>query len=84
MCVSIRYMHLDLKRQQPINCCSEEHYCVILLFLHLNTSVTYFISNFVVFIYACNLRNCSCFISDFISSASSFCYCIEVLKVSFQ
>ncbi len=88
MCVSIRYVHLVLKRQQPINTCSEEHYCVILqliiTLLHLNTSVTDFISNFVVFIYACNLCNCSCFITDFIRSASTFCCGIEVLKVSFQ
>ncbi len=46
-------MHLVLKRQQPINACSEEHYCVILqliiTFLHLNTSVTDFISNFMLY-----------------------------------
>ncbi len=53
MCVSIRYVHLVLKRQQPINTCSEEHYCVILqliiTLLHLNTSVTDFISNFILY-----------------------------------
>ncbi len=52
MCVSIRYVHLVLKRQQPINTCSEEHYCVILqliTFLHLITSVTDFISNFMLY-----------------------------------
>ncbi len=52
MCVSIRYVHLVLKRQQPINSCSEEHYCVILqliTFLHLNTSVTDFISKFMLY-----------------------------------
>ncbi len=88
MSFSIRYSHLILKRQQPVNTCSEEHYCVILqltiTFLHLNTSVTDFISKLVVFIYACNVCNCFCFIADFISSASSFCCGIEVLKLSFQ
>ncbi len=60
MCVSIRYVHLVLKRQQPINTCSEEHYCAILqlniTFLHLNTSVTDFVSKFML--YSSTLVNC--------------------------
>ncbi len=87
MCVSIRHVHLVLKRQQPINTGREEHYCVILqliiIFLHLNTSVIDFINNFVVFIYAYNSWNRSCFITN-ISSASSCCCGIEVLKVNSQ
>ncbi len=53
MCVSIRYVHLVLKTQQPINTCIEEHYCVILqliiTFLHLDASVKECISNFMLY-----------------------------------
>ncbi len=46
-------MHLVLKIQQPINTLSEEHYWVILQLIitciHLDTSVTDFISNFMLY-----------------------------------
>ncbi len=53
MCVSFRDMHLVLKRLQPINTWSAEHYWVILQliirFLQLNDSVNDCISNFMLY-----------------------------------